>query len=71
MKKIELSIKGMHCNSCTMLVKEALIDTTGVKDANVSLKDSKAIVSFDEKIIQEKQLIDIIKKEGYDAKLVK
>ena len=30
-----------------MLVKEALTDTKGVKDANVDLKSAKATVSFD------------------------
>jgi len=71
MKKTEISIKGMHCSSCTTMVKEALTDTNGVKDATVDLKTAKAVVSFDEKLVTEKQLIDIIKKEGYDAKLGK
>jgi len=69
MKKIELNIKGMHCSSCITLVKEALTDTKGVKDANVDLKTAKAIVSFDEKAVTEKQLIDAVRKEGYDARL--
>jgi len=69
MKKIELNIKGMHCASCPILVKEVLIDTKGVKDANVDLKTAKATVSFDEKLVTEKQLIDAIRKEGYDARL--
>lgn len=68
MKKVEFSIKGMHCNSCTTMVKEALKDTKGVKDASVDLKTAKAVVSFDEKVVTEKQLIDAIKKEGYDAR---
>jgi len=68
MKKTEISIKGMHCNSCTTMVKEALTDTKGVKDASVDLKSAKAVISFDEKIVTEKQLIDAIKKEGYDAR---
>jgi copper chaperone CopZ len=69
MKNIELSIKGMHCASCTTLVKEALTETKGVKDATVDLKTAKAKVSFDEKLITEKQLIEIIRKEGYDARI--
>jgi copper chaperone CopZ len=69
MKNVEFTIKGMHCPSCTVLVKEALTDTNGVKDAKVDLKSAKATVSFDEKLVAEKQLIDAIKKEGYEAKL--
>ena len=69
MKKVELNIKGMHCNSCVMLIKDALDETKGVSDAKVDLKKNNAVVSFDEKAVTEKQIIEIIKKEGYDAKL--
>jgi len=69
MKKIELTIKGMHCSSCTTLVKEALTDTKGVKEANVDLKKGTAVVLFDEKLVSEKQLIEAVRKEGYDARL--
>jgi len=69
MKKIELNIKGMHCPSCTILVREALTETKGVKEANVDLKKANAIVSFDEKLTTEKQLIEAVRKEGYDARL--
>jgi len=71
MKKITLSIKGMHCKSCSMIVKEALMDTQGVKDADVELLKEKATVNFDDKIANEKQLIDAINKEGYIATLSK
>jgi copper ion binding protein len=65
MKNIELRIKGMHCKSCVMLVKEALTDIKGVKDASVDLEKGKASVSYDEKLVKEKQLVDAIEKEGY------
>ncbi len=65
MKKIELKIKGMHCNSCPILIKEVLTDTKGVKEATVDLKKANAVVSFDEKLVNEKQLADAIEKEGY------
>lgn len=69
MKKAELSIKGMHCNSCTALIKDALMETEGIKDASVDLKKAKATVSFDEGKLNEAKLVEIIKKEGYEAKL--
>jgi copper ion binding protein len=65
MKKVELNIKGMHCKSCVVLVKEALTDVKGVKNADVDLQKNKAVVEFDEKLVKEKQLIDAIEKEGY------
>jgi len=69
MKKVELDIKGMHCNSCVMLIKDALDETKGVKESKVDLKKNNAVVSYDEKAVTEKEIIGIIKKEGYDAKL--
>ncbi|MGV8171211.1 MAG: heavy-metal-associated domain-containing protein [Candidatus Woesearchaeota archaeon] len=65
MKKAELKIKGMHCKSCVMLVKEALTDIKGVSEASVDLEKGKASVSYDEKLVKEKQLTDAIEKEGY------
>jgi copper chaperone CopZ len=65
MKKVELNIKGMHCKSCVVLVKEALTDVKGVKDASVDLQKNRAVIEFDEKFVKENQLIDAIEKEGY------
>ncbi|HLC47194.1 MAG TPA: heavy metal-associated domain-containing protein [Candidatus Nanoarchaeia archaeon] len=63
MRKIELNIKGMHCASCTMLVKDALTGQKGVKSAIVDLK--RAVIEYDEKETDERQLIRIIGDEGY------
>jgi copper chaperone CopZ len=71
MKKTEFNIKGMHCPSCTMLVKEALTDVDGVKNAKVDLKKEKAVVEYDEKTASEKQLIAAVKAEGYEATIAK
>jgi copper chaperone CopZ len=71
MKKITLDIKGMHCASCVVLIKEALTDVACVKEADVNLKKGKATISYDEKLIDEKKLIAIIEAEGYKAKLTK
>ena len=65
MKKIELKIKGMHCNSCVALIKDTLGYTKGVKESHVDLKKAKAEVSFDERVVSEKQIIDAIESEGY------
>lgn len=69
MKKTTLSIKGMHCNSCAVLIKDALDEHKGVSSANVDLKKNTATVSFDEKLTNEKELIKVIKAEGYDASI--
>jgi copper chaperone CopZ len=71
MKKVLLNVKGMHCKSCSTLIKDALIETPGVKEAEVHLLNNKATVSYDETLTNEKVLIDAINKEGYTASISK
>jgi copper chaperone CopZ len=54
-----------------MLVKEALTDVKGVKNAKADLKTGKAQVEYDEKLTNEKQLIAAVKAEGYEATIAK
>lgn len=65
--KTTLTIKGMHCPSCTILVKEAVMDVKGVKNAEVDLKKGTAVIDAAD-TVKEKDLIDAIRKEGYDAR---
>jgi len=65
MKKI-YTIKGMHCNSCSLLVTDALKEL-GVKSAKVSYEKGEATVEFDESKLDSKKIINEIKKAGYKA----
>lgn len=71
MKKIELEVKGMHCKSCVIILTDALTEQKGVSKAEVDLKENKAAVSYDERLTNESQLINIISKEGYETKISK
>lgn len=64
MKK-EFTVKGMHCKSCEMLVKDGLEEINGVESASASATKGKVIVSFDASKVKEKELVEAIKKEGY------
>jgi copper chaperone CopZ len=64
MKK-EFDVKGMHCKSCEMLVKDELEELDGVKSASASAVKGKVLVDFDATKVKEKDLIEVIKKEGY------
>lgn len=64
MKKINLTIKGMHCSSCSKLIQSELQD----KGIKAQVQDTgKALIEFDEKKISEQQIKDIIKELGYQA----
>ncbi len=62
--KINLTVKEMHCNSCNILVREAL-EEIGASNIIIKLDEKKQIgeVSFEFK--DKKKAIEVIKKEGY------
>ena len=68
MKKITLNVKGMHCSSCEVLLKDILGDEAGVANAQISVAKGTAVVEFDENKITEDKIKDIIRKEGYGVK---
>lgn len=69
MKKVILSVTGMHCASCSALVNKRLSKTPGVLNSNVNLASQKAHVEFDEKKVDEEGLIAAVKAAGYGASL--
>ena len=60
-------VKGMHCPSCEMLLKDSLGEADGVKNAEASYAKGTVNVEFDETMISEHRIRDIIKKEGYEV----
>ena len=64
--KVELTVKGMHCRSCEMLVKDAL-EEAGAKNIKIHLDEKKQIgkVSFEN--VEKEKAVEIIKKEGYSV----
>ncbi len=62
----ELSIDGMTCTGCEHHVNHALQGQNGVIEASSSYKDGKAIVKFDESLIDIQQLSTSVENEtGY------
>jgi Cu+-exporting ATPase len=67
-KKIIFKISGMHCTSCAMNIDGELEDTGKVKDVRTNYAKSETSVEFDPQKITEKQIIELIRKTGYEAK---
>jgi len=65
-----LKVDGMTCPMCVKTIKGALKGIKGVKDASVSLKEGKAVVTHEDSVKAE-QLVEAVKKEGYGASLMK
>jgi copper chaperone CopZ len=67
MEKIKLDVKGMHCKSCEMLIKDVLTEQPGVKKAEALAKDNKVMVEFDAKKVSLDKIKALIKGEGYEV----
>ncbi len=65
MKKETYKIHGMHCVSCVATIENALLKTRGVYSASVNFASESALIEFDEKIISEEGLANVVKSIGY------
>lgn len=60
MKEIILKVDGMTCPSCPPMVKTALKRLDGVNEADVSYKEAKAVVRYQEGKVTVEQMIKAI-----------
>ena len=68
-ESLTLPVIGMTCASCQHHVENALRETAGVKGAHVDLMANRALVEFDPAEASAAQLVEAIRKAGYDAVL--
>jgi len=64
MKKVKITISGMHCASCVNNVERSLKKVPGVKSVSVSLMTNKSIVETEDGVNQE-ALKQAISRTGY------
>jgi Cu+-exporting ATPase len=62
-----IRIGGMTCASCSQAITKSLINTEGVKDANVNLATEKATVSFDPEKTSYTEIKKAIEDTGYQV----
>ncbi len=67
--KAILSINGMHCASCALLVDKSLKKMDGVKTCNVNFSTAKADIEYNNKSVKVGEFVNKIKKLGYSAKV--
>ena len=53
MKKIKITINGMHCASCASNVEKSLKKVPGVKNANVSLMLKKGTAECEDSVSED------------------
>ena len=66
MVEITIKTKGMHCVSCERIIKDAILNLNGVKDAKIDYTTEKTIIEFDPSQTDIKTIMNAIKKVGYE-----
>ncbi len=64
--KVKLSVKGMHCRSCEMLINDSLKDL-GANSASSSHKSGVVEVDYNIDKLSLDLIKEAIKKAGYDV----
>ncbi len=64
MKKIKITINGMHCSSCASNTEKSIKKIPGVKEANVSLMTKKGILEC-EGDVKDEELKKAVERAGY------
>ncbi|KAL4539494.1 hypothetical protein Ndes2437B_g02135 [Nannochloris sp. 'desiccata'] len=67
---LTLSVKGMHCSSCSSAIENALKALPGVLSASVALLSESAKVSYNPSILDEATIIETIENTGFEARVV-
>lgn len=62
-----LSVENMTCASCEVTVNRSLTSLPGVAQAEVSLAEKRAVVSYDPQQVSVQQLIDATTRAGYPS----
>ncbi len=63
MKKLEMTIDGMHCEACVAKIREALDAAPGVQSCEVQI--GSATVTFDDGQCGPKPLLEAVRGAGF------
>ena len=66
---VTLKVEGMTCVFCVPAVKKALKMVPGVKKADVSYKEKRAVVEYEEDKTSPEDMIKAVKKIGFKTYL--
>jgi len=69
-KSVSLSLSGMHCSSCALIIEKSLNKVPGIKEAHVNFAAEKALVIYDESAVKKESFIDVVKRTGYSASFI-
>lgn len=65
---LKLNLSGLHCTSCAVDIDLTLEDLPGVTNSKTNYVKSASVVDFEPDKISPKEIIEQIKKLGYEVK---
>ena len=68
MKKEMFDVKGMHCASCSQIIKKKLSKIDGVSSCEVNFASEKASIEYDSDRVQPHQMNQELEKLGYSLR---
>ncbi|MGH7459196.1 MAG: heavy-metal-associated domain-containing protein [Longimicrobiaceae bacterium] len=69
--RVALQVEGMTCGGCALSTRIVLKRLDGVKEAEVSYEQKRAIVTYDpDKVTPERMIAALKDKLGYAAKII-
>lgn len=71
LKKVTITIEGMHCNHCAQAIQDALKKVKGVSDAEVLFSLGRAKVTYDPGTTNVGEFTKIVQDLGYTVKSIK
>ncbi len=66
-RKMSFALEGMSCTSCAANIEKKLNETDGVANASINFATEKGQVEFNQEVLNEGKIINIIKDLGYEA----
>jgi copper chaperone CopZ len=69
MIKKTYKVLDMHCTNCSMRIESIEDVLPGISDISASYHKQQVVVEYDETIVTDAQIIEAVKKKGYQAVL--
>jgi copper chaperone CopZ len=66
-KKINIKLSGLHCQSCKTLIETEFKNLPGVKSISVNYPDGKTEIEFDGEVISRQEIFKKINELGYQV----
>ncbi len=68
MSSAEIDIDGMNCDGCAERIQRLLTQEGGVREANVSYQDGRAVVRFNPAAVEPARLHEVIEQAGFSVR---